>query len=259
MHDRNPHAGEPFPDGDADTAAALDDVSVPALLCSLVHMTGDPSWIRDPIQPRFAISLEFQSGIPPDEQAEIRRGALPVVAAYRDGGCEPQPLSHELLLEMMEFLGRRSLTPTLEGMFFDDMQFDGADSQAIEWGPDVPADVREASPVVVIGCGESGILAGIRLTQAGLPFTIIDKNDGPGGTWWENSYPGARVDIGSHQYCYSFEPADHWSEYYSQQPELREYFAGVVEKYGLASHCRFATTVTALAWDEGAALWRVTV
>ncbi len=89
------------------------------------------------------------------------------------------------------------------------------------------------SPVVVIGCGESGILAGIRLTQAGLPFTIIDKNDGPGGTWWENRYPGARVDIGSHQYCYSFEPADHWSEYYCQQPELRDYFAAVVDKYGL--------------------------
>ena len=83
--------------------------------------------------------------------------------------------------------------------------------------------------------GESGILAGIRLTQAGLPFTIIDKNDGPGGTWWENSYPGARVDIGSHQYCYSFEPTDHWSEYYCQQPELHAYFEDVVEKYGLRS------------------------
>ena len=87
----------------------------------------------------------------------------------------------------------------------------------------------------MIGCGESGILAGIRLAQAGLPFTIIEKNDGPGGTWWENRYPGARVDVGSHQYCYAFEPADHWSEYYCRQPELREYFGDVVEKYGLAT------------------------
>ena len=84
---------------------------------------------------------------------------------------------------------------------------------------------KAATPVVVIGGGESGILAGIRLTQAGLPFMIVEKNEGPGGTWWENRYPGARVDVGSHQYCYSFEPADHWSEYYCQQPELRDYFA----------------------------------
>ena len=83
---------------------------------------------------------------------------------------------------------------------------------------------KAASPVVVIGAGLSGILAGIRLTQAGLPFTIIEKNAGPGGTWCENRYPGARVDVGSHQYCYSFEPSYHWSEYYCQQPELRDYF-----------------------------------
>jgi 4-hydroxyacetophenone monooxygenase len=259
MSDRNPHAGEPFTDGDDAIAAALADVSVPALLCSLVHMTGDPSWIRGPIKPRVAISLEFQSGIPEDEQAEIRRRALPIVAAYRDAGCQPHTLSHELLLEMMEFMSLRTLTSSLEGMFFDDMQFDGGDSQAIEWGPEVPAETRDASPVIVIGAGESGILAGIRLTQAGLPFTIIDKNDGPGGTWWENSYPGARVDIGSHQYCYSFEPTDHWSEYYCQQPELHAYFEDVVEKYGLASHCRFGTRVLSLVWDEPAARWRVTV
>jgi 4-hydroxyacetophenone monooxygenase len=259
MSERNPHAGEPFTDGDEAIAAALNDVSIPALLCSLVHMTGDPSWIRDDIKPRYAISLEFQSGIPEDEQDEIRRRALPVIAAYRDGGCVPYPLSHELLLEMMEFLGCRTLTETLEGMFFDDLQFDGADSGVIDWKQSVPEAVRDDSPVVVIGCGESGILAGIRLTQAGLPFTIIDKNDGPGGTWWENSYPGARVDIGSHQYCYSFEPIDHWSEYYCQQPELRAYFEGVVEKYGLAPRCRFGTRVTALHWDEPSARWKVTV
>ena len=62
--------------------------------------------------------------------------------------------------------------------------------------------------------------------QAGLPFAIIEKNEGPGGTWWENRYPGARVDVGSHQYCYSFEPADHWSEYYCQQPEFRDVLRG---------------------------------
>jgi 4-hydroxyacetophenone monooxygenase len=104
---------------------------------------------------------------------------------------------------------------------------------------------------VVIGAGESGILAGIRLAEAGLPFTIIEKNAGPGGTWWENRYPGARVDIGSHHYCYSFEPTDHWSEYFCQQPELRAYFEDVVAKYELGRYCRFNTEVIEARWHDG--------
>jgi 4-hydroxyacetophenone monooxygenase len=259
MMARNPHAGEPFEDGDEAIVAALEDVSVPALLCSLVHMTGDPSWIRGDVRPRAAVASEFQSRIPDDELADVRRRAVPAIAAYRDGGCQPRALSRDLLHEMMEFLGCRPVGGLLEELFFEDMQFDGADGAAISWGDEVPAKVRAASPVVVIGCGLSGILAGIRLTQAGLPFTIIEKNDGPGGTWWENRYPGARVDVGSHQYCFSFEPGDHWSEYYCQQPELREYFVGIVDKYGLAPFCRFGTAVTSVTWDESAARWRVGV
>jgi 4-hydroxyacetophenone monooxygenase len=259
---RNPHAGEPFLEDDADDsaiAAALEQVSIPALMCSLVHMTGDPSWIRGDIQPRIANSLDIQSGIPAEEQAEIRRRALPAIAAYRDGGCQPHDLSEEVIAEIMTFLGRRPVEGSLAGLFLDDLQLAGGDTNAVTWGDEIPDDVKAASHVVVIGCGMAGILAGIRLKQAGLPFTIIDKNDGPGGTWWENRYPGARVDIGSHQYCYSFEPTDHWTEFYCQQPELRDYFTAVVDKYGLRPHCRFNTAVSSIVWNEASASWQVAV
>ncbi len=92
-----------------------------------------------------------------------------------------------------------------------------------------------------------------------MPFTIIEKNGGPGGTWWENRYPGARVDVGSHFYCYSFEPADHWTEYFSQHPELREYFDRVMRKRGIDEHCRFDTEVTAATFDEATGRWAVEV
>ncbi len=256
---RNPHAGEPFTDDDEVIAAALKDMSVPALMCSLVHMTGDPSWIRGPVQPRVVLAFDVQSGIPAEEQEEVRRAALPVIAAYRDGGCQPKELPPELLQEMMSFLGRRPVEGTLAGLFFDDLQFEGGDVGAVTWRDDIPESVRDSSPVVVIGCGMGGILAGIRLKQAGLPFTIIEKNAGPGGTWWENRYPGARVDVGSHQYCYSFEPGDHWSEFYCQHGELREYFTAILDKYGLAPYCRFDTAVTGMAWNEGSSQWEVNV
>ncbi len=259
MATRNPHAGEPFTDDDEVVAAALGDVSVPALLCTLVHLTGDPAWIRGPIQPRLAAAFDVQAGIAPDDQEQVRRAALPVIAAYRDAGCQPCDLSRELLKEMMEFLGHRPVEGNLAGLFFDDLQFEGGDTGAVTWADEVPAPVRDATPVVVIGCGMGGILAGIRLKQAGLPFVIVEKNPGPGGTWWENSYPGARVDIGSHQYCYSFEPGDHWSEFFCQQPELRDYFAFVVDKYGLRPHCRFSTAVTRMAWNEARSQWDVCV
>ena len=106
---RNPHSGEPFVDDDATIAAALEDVSVPALLCSLIHMTGDPSWIRGRPLAQVGSSSDFQCGLSPDECDSIRSRAVPVIAAYRDGGCEPHALSRELLLEMMSFLARNPL------------------------------------------------------------------------------------------------------------------------------------------------------
>ncbi len=255
---RNPHAGEPIADPDATIEAALEDCSIPALLCSLVHMTGDPAWIRGDIRPRVSMSLDIQCGMPADDRAEIRRRALPSIAAYRDAGSVPHELSRELLLEMMSFLGCRPVDEgRLADLFFDDLQFEGGDTGAITWGEEIPEEAKAASPVVVIGCGLAGILAGIRLKQAGLPFVIVEKNPGPGGTWWENRYPGARVDVGSHQYCYSFEPADHWSEFYCQQPELRDYFTAIVDKYDLRPHCRFNTAVTRLQWDEARSDWSI--
>ncbi len=110
-----------------------------------------------------------------------------------------------------------------------------------------------------IGCGESGILAGIRLRQAGIAFEIIEKNGGPGGTWWENTYPGARVDVANHLYCYSFEPSNHWQHFFAEQPELAAYFHDVMDRHDLHSHVRWRTEVLAAAWDDRSALWTVTV
>ena len=120
---RNRFAGEPFADDDEAITRALEDVSVPALLCSLVHMSGDPSWVRGEIQPNVGISLDIQGAMSEEDMAEVRRRALPAIAAYRDSGCEPVELSRDILLEMMGFLGRRPVEGELAGLFFDDLQF----------------------------------------------------------------------------------------------------------------------------------------
>ncbi len=160
---------------------------------------------------------------------------------------------------MMEFLACGPVADAVVPMFVEDLHLDGADARAITWGDEIPADVRDDSHVIVIGCGESGLLAGIRLAQAELPFTIIEKNGGPGGTWWENRYPGARVDIGSHFYCYSFEPADHWTEYFSQHPELHAYFERVMNSARDGATLPVRPRVEAAEYDDATGRWAVTI
>lgn len=112
---------------------------------------------------------------------------------------------------------------------------------------------------MVIGCGEAGLLAGIKLKAAGLPFTIIEKQAEVGGTWLANRYPGCRVDIANQYYAYSFEPLDHWTHYYSEQPEILRYLRAVAARHGITPYVRFNTEATGADWDEESSTWRVSI
>lgn len=255
---RNLHAGLPFTTSDEEIAEALRDVSIPSLMLSLVHMSGDPSLIRGRLRPAGLFVNEVQGYMSEEDKAEARALALDVIRDYRDRGCpEPEPVSPALLREMMSWLVCEEVPEEYVPMLLEEMELDGADAR----GAIAPVDRAAAAefPVVVIGCGESGLLAGIRLKEAGIPFTIVEKNAGVGGTWWENSYPGARVDVGNHFYCYSFEPSDHWSEFFAQQPELQAYFHNVMVKYGIEPYIRFETEVLGVTWNDRDAMWTVRV
>ncbi len=253
---RSQHAGAPFTDDDVTIAAALEDVSIPTLMLSLVHMSGDPELIRGRLKPQGLFLNEYQGYMSEEDKAEVRQIALDVIREYRDRGCTlPPPPSRELIREMMSWLVCEDVPENYVPLLLEELELDDTDSRKIELA--ASARQREAFPVVVIGCGESGLLAGIRLKEAGIPFTIIEKNAGPGGTWYENSYPGARVDVGNHFYCYSFEPSDHWTEFFSQQPELAAYFRDVMNRHGIAPDVRWSTEVVGADWSDEAGLWRV--
>ncbi len=253
---RNPHAGEPFEASDEDIARALTDLSIPTLMLSLVHMTGDPELIRGRLKPAGLFLNEVQGYMTEEDKAEVRALALPIIANYRDRGCpEPVPIQADLLHEMMTWLVCEDVPYEYVPMLVEEMELDGTDVRRV--APAGDEDARGAFPVVVIGCGQSGLLAGIRLSEAGIPFTIVEKNAGVGGTWWENSYPGARVDVGNHFYCYSFEPSDAWTEFFAQQPELQAYFESVMTRHGIDRHVRWETEVLGASWDDDSATWSV--
>src|SRR5262245_1461193 len=115
--------------------------------------------------------------------------------------------------------------------------------------------------VVAVGAGFAGLYLLYRLRQLGFTAIVFESADGVGGTWYWNRYPGARCDIESVDYSYSFDPelerTWRWSERYATQPEILRYLNHVADKHDLRRDIRFSTRVTAATWDEATSRWRV--
>ena len=115
--------------------------------------------------------------------------------------------------------------------------------------------------VVVVGAGFAGLYLLQRLRRQGFRVLVLESADGVGGTWYWNRYPGARCDIMSVDYSYSFDPELErewqWSEKYATQPEILAYANHVADKYDLRKDIRFATRVQQARWDVDARRWRV--
>ena len=118
---------------------------------------------------------------------------------------------------------------------------------------------RQTLRYAVIGAGMAGLLAGIRLHQAGERFTIYEKAATLGGTWRDNRYPGLTCDVPAHAYTYSFEPYAEWDAFYAGGAQIRGYFQQTAEKYGIMPHIRFDSEVVATVWDEAEGVWRLTL
>ena len=119
--------------------------------------------------------------------------------------------------------------------------------------------VANTLSVGVIGAGPGGLALGIFLKKAGFrDFTIFDREDGVGGTWRTNTYPGLACDVKSHLYSFSFDLNAHWSRLWSAQPEILEYLERCAHRYHLGPHLKLNTEVTSAAWDAESQTWQVT-
>ena len=247
-----------IPDDDDLIARALEDASIPTLMMSMIHMTGDTSLLDGAIRPAGVFINEYQGYMSEEDKATVRAEALQVIKDFRAGGCQLPPApAAEVIHRMMNFIVAGEVPEDYVPMMLEEMELDGRDQRSDAWGDEVPVQKRAQHKVLVIGGGMSGVLAAYRLQEARIPFVVIEKNRAVGGTWFENRYPGARVDVGNHLYSYSFEPAHHWSQFFSQQKELQEYFEDVVYNHQLQQHFRFNTEVTGAVFDEQNNVWTV--
>ena len=120
----------------------------------------------------------------------------------------------------------------------------------------------ESLDAVIVGAGFAGLYMLHRLRGMGLSARIVESGSDVGGTWYWNRYPGARCDVESALYSYSFdaelEQDWEWSERYPTQPEIQRYLAHVADRFDLRRDIRFDTRVTGATWDDAAARWTVT-
>ncbi len=112
--------------------------------------------------------------------------------------------------------------------------------------------------VLIVGAGFGGLGCAVKLAASGeQDFLCIDRGSEVGGTWRDNTYPGATCDVPSQLYSFSFALNPDWSRSFSPQPEIQDYLRTVARDSGVLDRFRFGVEFLAARWDEACALWRI--
>ncbi len=245
---------ESSPPDRAEIRRKLEAADPATLLLALVQLTGERRWLAD-ARPFIRGPMNYQEFLPEQLRGAIRDRLAEVLA---EGLTTGQPPDDALLREMMAVATGEKVDDDYIAMMREDLTDDTLPSRSLHWRRPPDASALQATDVVIIGAGMSGLYAAIQLRQAGIPFVIVEKNDAVGGTWYENVYPGCGVDTPNHFYSYAFEPNHGWSHYFAKRDELWRYFDDIADKYDLRPHVRLSTEVVEARYDETDARWQIT-
>jgi 4-hydroxyacetophenone monooxygenase len=247
-------------DGNADRSretlelsSAIAEGDIRVLLMVLVHMTGDERWLEPPYKPRRDIRLipDPDAGVPAEIQQEIRSA---VVKLFAHGN--PKPVitdpGNELTLKMMRACLGENVAAEYGPLMREEMGFVAREAR---WTRPPPDKTLAQQHVLIVGAGVCAIALGVALGRLGIPYTIVEKNDELGGTWYINRYPGCGVDTPNHSYSYSFGPRNPWTRYFCQREELLGYLKKVAAEYDIRKHLRLSTELTSSRWDESKRRW----
>jgi len=233
---------------------ALREANLPTLLMVYVQHTLDEAML-DRFAPHIRSPYSRKpTDVPPELAQELREKLFTLLTTSPPPKAGPLP--HALMRKMMGIGVGEPVDDEYLPLLLEQMGFER--SQPRRDNPERPAP-PSGFKVLIIGAGLTGMVASIKLAEAGYEHVIIEKNPDVGGTWYENRYPGVGVDTPSHFYSFSFEINTEWSDYYPKGHEMQDYFLHVAKKYGIYARTRFNTRVLSCVYDADTMLWQVSV
>ena len=253
---QSPLSNPPMPAAEVNRTLLKDGIAnanIPALLMVLYQMTGEATWLQEPFAPGRSPGLDDNdSGQLPDEvQTQIRTAAEEAIEAWLAG--KPLAIERPTNLRLAEMLSV-AMTEHVPEEYGDIV----AAGMGYDLEPTADAAITADKTAIVIGGGVSGICAGIELGKLGIDYTLFEKNEDFGGTWFENRYPGCGVDTPSLTYTFSCRPND-WSMYFPLRDEIEGYLLDTAREFGLYDKARFRTHVEEARWNTATDQWDVTI
>ena len=224
----------------------------------LYQLTGDESLASVSVGSFGAGFVQVAAVTDPADVEMIRSKAADFLKSYRDSGAGDIPIGPADRLPRSVSMAAGADVPAAElEMWLEELAVDPW-ARSIEWTEPPAADALQDFSVVVIGAGMGGLNAAVQLQHAGIPFTVLEKNSGVGGTWYENRYPGARVDSPSRNYTHIYGVDFQYPNPFCPQEENEKYFNWVADHFDLRPHIEFHTEVTSVIWDDTDKMWEIT-
>jgi len=230
----------------------------PLTLRGLVYqVTGDEELAAMPVETVLFGYSNMDKLVHDSDVDRVRAKAVAWLKALRDSGSGEAELGPmERLPKSLEMIAGRKIPARELPMWIEETGLDPF-ARGLRWKGEPTRGQKEGFLVVVIGAGLSGISSAVQLKAAGIPFVVIEKNSGVGGTWFENRYPGIRVDSPSRGYLHLFSLEYPQSYSFCPGEDNVRYMEWVVDKHGLREHFIFDTEVNAITWDETTQTWDI--
>ena len=223
----------------------------------LYQLTGDPEVAATGVKTVLAGYFDVPAPATEADVALLRRKGVEFLKSYRDSGAGSIDIGprDRLPASLGLMLGQPLEGENLQH-HLDELALDPA-VRSLHWEQQPDPERLKDFTVTVIGAGMGGLNAALRLREAGFPFTVLEKNTGVGGTWWENRYPGARVDTPSRSYTHLFGVDFPYPNPFCAWQENVKYFDWVADHFDLRKHIQFETEVRSLTWDDAANEWQI--